>query len=175
MQLLPTKPPPRISIAGHERLVALLPDMPEAEGNAAQAALMAEVEAINTMVATAPTTQTGLQALAVYLREERQHGISWHVDQTITVDGHTTRYARPHRGRRDADCPAGGGAGVGGLRNAKRGPAVVGLTGLFLEHGRAMVMPFDSTRFSIVLIRCTAVTLRTELRDKVYHHGDGST
>jgi hypothetical protein len=76
--------------ARHARLVALLPDMPEAEDNAAQAALMAEVGAINTLVSTAPTTHTGLQAMAGYLREERQHGVSWYVDQTITVEGHTS-------------------------------------------------------------------------------------
>jgi hypothetical protein len=76
--------------ARHVRLVAILPDMPEADHAAMQAALRAEIEAAKALIATAPTSPTGLRAMTEYLRQERQHGVSWYVEQTITVEGHTT-------------------------------------------------------------------------------------
>jgi hypothetical protein len=76
--------------AGHARLVALLPDVPEADDNATQNALRAEIAAAEVLIVTSPTTRTGLQALTVYLREERQHGVAQYVDQGGTLeDGRT--------------------------------------------------------------------------------------
>jgi hypothetical protein len=75
--------------SAHATIVASLPEIIETDIDVMQAPIMAEVEATMALVATAPTTRAGLQALTVYLREERQHGVSRFVDQTITVDGHT--------------------------------------------------------------------------------------
>jgi hypothetical protein len=74
----------------HAGLVAGLPDIAGADDTDAQAALRAEIEAAKALIAIAPTTRTGLRALTEYLGEERQHGVSWYVEQTITVEGHTS-------------------------------------------------------------------------------------
>jgi hypothetical protein len=73
----------------HAAILAIHPDVPDADHAAMQAALQAEIDAARTMVGVSPTTQEGLQAFADYLREPRQSEVSWYVDQTITVDGHT--------------------------------------------------------------------------------------